>query len=86
MSTQSNARTLTGRVVSDKREQTRSVDIAWARRHPRYGKVVRHTTRIHIHDPKNESNLGDLVEIREGRPISKTKSWYLVKVIEVAQA
>ena len=78
------ARTVVGRVVSDKRDKTRSVDVHWARRHAKYGKVERCKTRCQIHDPNNESKLGDLVEIQEGRPLSKTKSWYLVKVIETA--
>lgn len=76
-------RTLTGRIISDKREKTRTVEVKWARRHPRYGKVIRGRTKYQIHDQDNESKLGDLVEIKQVRPISKTKSWALVRVVEV---
>jgi small subunit ribosomal protein S17 len=79
-------RTLTGRVVSDKRQATRTVEINWSRRHPRYGKVLRRRTKLHVHDPKHESSLGDLVEIKEVRPISKTKTWELVQVLEKAES
>lgn len=78
------ARTLTGRVTSDKRTATRTVEVQWSRRHERYGKVLRGRTVFHVHDPKHESALGDLVEIKEVRPISKTKNWQLVKVLEKA--
>lgn len=80
-------RTLTGRVVSDKRQATRTVEINWSRRHERYGKVIKGRTKVHVHDPKHESKLGDFVEIKEVRPISKTKTWALVKVLgEKAEA
>lgn len=79
-------RTLTGRVISDKRQATRTVEISWSRRHPRYGKILRKSTKLHIHDPNHESRLGDLVEIKEVRPISKTKTWQLVKVLEKAES
>ncbi|MDQ3018509.1 MAG: 30S ribosomal protein S17 [bacterium] len=75
-------RTLVGRVTSDKRQATRTVEINWSRRHERYGKVMKGRTKVHVHDPKHESKLGDLVEIKEVRPISKTKTWQLVKVLE----
>lgn len=76
--------TLVGRVTSDMRDKTRTVVIEWARRHPMYGKVMRKTTKYHIHDPENTSHVGDLVEIKEVRPVSKTKTWALVKVLETA--
>jgi small subunit ribosomal protein S17 len=75
-------RTLTGRVVSDKRQATRTIEINWSRRHERYGKVIKGRTKVHVHDPKHESKLGDIVEIKEVRPISKTKTWALVRVLE----
>lgn len=75
-------RTLIGRVTSDKRQATRTVEVKWSRRHPRYGKVVRKSTVFHVHDPLHESKLGDLVEIKQVRPISKTKTWQLVQVLE----
>ena len=84
IATEKKARTAVGRVTSDKRDKTRSADVNWARRHPKYGKVVRCRTRCQFHDPNNESKMGDLVEIKEGRPVSKTKTWYLVRVIESA--
>lgn len=77
-------RTRIGRVTSDKRTATRTVEVQWSRRHERYGKVMKGRTVLHVHDPKHESALGDLVEIIEVRPISKTKTWQLVKVLEKA--
>jgi small subunit ribosomal protein S17 len=58
--------------------------VEWAKRHPRYGKVERKESKCHVHDPNNLSKLGDLVEIKQIRPISKTKTWQLVQVIEQA--
>lgn len=75
-------RTLIGRVTSDKRQATRTVEVQWSRRHDRYGKVMKGRTVLHVHDPKHHSKLGDLVEIKEVRPISKTKTWQLVQVLE----
>ena len=77
--------TLTGRVTSSKRDKTRTVEVEWSRRHPTYKKVVKGITKFHAHDENNESKEGDLVEIRECRPVSKTKTWVLVKVVEQAQ-
>ncbi len=79
------SRTLVGRVTSDKRQATRTVVVEWSKRHDTYGKVMRGQTKLHVHDPKHESNLGDLVEIIQVRPISKTKTWQLVKVVEKAE-
>ncbi len=78
-------RTLTGRVISDKRQATRTVEVLWSRRHPTYDKVMKGRTKLHIHDPNHESKLGDLVEIKQVRPVSKTKTWQLVQVLEKAQ-
>lgn len=77
-------RTLRGRVVSDKIEKTIVVTIERFVKHPIYGKFIKRTTKLHVHDEKNDSNIGDIVEIKECRPISKTKSWTLVRVIEKA--
>lgn len=86
MSTTENVtRTLTGRVISDKRVATRTVEVQWSRRHERYGKVMKGRTKLHVHDPKHESKLGDLVVIKEVRPISKTKTWQLVNILERAE-
>ena len=82
MSEAKTVRTLTGRVTSDKRQATRRVEVKWSRRHATYGKVVKGRTVLHVHDPNNESKLGDLVEIKQVRPISKTKSWQLVQILE----
>ena len=70
-----------GVVTSDKRDQTRTVKIARLVKHPKYGKFLRRQTTCHVHDEKNESNLGDTVEIVECRPRSKQKRWELVKVV-----
>ena len=78
--------TQVGRVVSDKRDQTRKVVVEFLAKVPKYGKYVRRRSVFHIHDQKNESGLGDKVEIAPCRPISKTKSWRLVKVLEKAPA
>lgn len=77
-------RILQGRVVSDKMDKSIVVVIERFVRHSIYGKFVRRTTKLHVHDENNDSNIGDIVEIRECRPISKTKSWKLVRIIEKA--
>jgi small subunit ribosomal protein S17 len=73
-----------GVVESDARDQTRKVVIHFSVRHPKYGKYIRRRTVLHVHDEKNESKNGDTVEIAECRPISKTKSWVLTRVIKSA--
>ena len=80
----SNPRTLTGRVVSDKMDKSATVVVERLVRHPVYGKYVRRSSKFHVHDETNECRAGDLVTIRECRPISKTKSWMLVSVDERA--
>ncbi|CUX96199.1 30S ribosomal protein S17 [Candidatus Gullanella endobia] len=75
-------RTLQGRVVSDKMEKSIVVAIERFMKHPIYGKFIKRTTKLHVHDENNNSNIGDIVEISECRPISKTKSWTLVRIIE----
>lgn len=77
-------RTLTGRVISNKMDKSIVVKIERRVKHPVYGKYVSKTTRIKAHDEKNECNEGDKVTIAESRPISKTKSWTLVKIEERA--
>jgi len=71
-----------GVVTSDKRNKTRTVEVSFAARHPKYGKYVRNRTVLHVHDEGNESKAGDVVEIAECRPVSKTKSWTVVRVVE----
>mgnify|MGYP002661621346 FL=1 len=77
-----NASVLTGRVVSDKMDKSITVLIGRLVRHPLYGKQLRRSTKIKAHDEDNVCQQGDLVRIKETRPISKTKSWTLVEVVE----
>ena len=71
-------------MVSDRGDKTIRVEIEWTYKHPKYGKYLRKTTKFGVHDEKNEAKVGDTVEITECRPISKTKTWRLVKVVEKA--
>jgi small subunit ribosomal protein S17 len=71
-----------GVVETDQREKTRKVVVAYLAKHPKYGKFVRQRTVLHVHDEKNESRAGDVVECAPCRPISKTKSWKLVRIVE----
>ena len=80
------ARTVTGRVISDKMDKTITVLVERKVPHPVYGKYVRRSTKIHAHDEQNECKQGDKVMIEECRPIAKTKAWRLVKVVEKAVA
>jgi small subunit ribosomal protein S17 len=71
-----------GIVASDKRDKSRKVVIDFRARHPKYGKYVRGRTVLHVHDEANDSREGDVVEVAQCRPISKTKRWRLVRVVE----
>lgn len=71
----------TGSVVSDKMDKSATLLIERKVKHPLYGKFVKKSTKIHFHDEKNECGIGDTVQITECRPISRTKSWTLVKVL-----
>ena len=71
-----------GRVVSDKMDKTVVVAVEWRRPHRVYKKPVRRETRFVAHDPANECRLGDTVRIREGRPMSKTKRWRVVDILQ----
>jgi small subunit ribosomal protein S17 len=73
-----------GVVVSDKGDKTIRVEVHWMYKHPKYGKYLRKRTKFGVHDEKNEAKVGDTVEITECRPVSKTKTWRLVKVVEKA--
>lgn len=75
---------LIGIVAGDKMNKSRRVEVERVFRHPKYGKTVRRKTVCHIHDEKNESHQGDLVEIVECRPLSKLKRWSLVRVVQPA--
>ena len=71
-----------GVVETDQRAKTRKVVVSYLDRHPKYGKYVQKRTVLHVHDEKNESKTGDVVEVAQCRPISKTKRWRLVRVVE----
>jgi small subunit ribosomal protein S17 len=74
-----------GVVVSDKADKTITVRIDTARRHRRYSKIVRTSRTLHAHDERNDANIGDTVIVREARPLSRTKRWRLVQVVERAK-
>jgi len=80
-----NKRTLTGVVTSDKMDKTVTVLVERAVKHPVLGKVVRRSKKYHAHSPNNEFKQGDTVMIEETRPLSKTKSWAVTKLIEKAK-
>jgi len=75
----------TGKVVSDKREKTITVLVEKWKVHPKYKKRLKVRKKYHVHDPKKEAKIGDVVMVRESRPISKTKKWILVKIIKKAK-
>ncbi len=77
-------RALIGRVVSDKMDKTITVAVERRVKHPMYGKFIRRSTKLHAHDESNDCRLGDLVMVEQCRPLSKTKTWRLVKVLESA--
>ncbi|MCI6863337.1 MAG: 30S ribosomal protein S17 [Anaerobiospirillum succiniciproducens] len=79
------ARTLRGRVVSDKMQKACVVAVERRVKHPIYGKILKRTTKFHVQDVNNEARTGDFVEIRECRPVAKTIAWTLVSVIEKAE-
>lgn len=78
-------RTLTGKVVSDKMDKTVSVLIERQLKHPLYGKIIVRSNKYLAHDEANQAKAGDVVEIREGRPISKNKAWTVTRVVKQAQ-
>jgi small subunit ribosomal protein S17 len=71
-----------GVVETDARQKTRKVVVNYTDKHPKYGKYIRKRTVLHVHDEGNESKAGDLVEVAPCRPISKSKSWKLVRIVE----
>lgn len=79
------ARTFVGKVVSDKRAKTITVLVERRAKHELYGKIVAKSNKYHAHDEKGEYKMGDVVEISESRPISKTKSWVVTRLVERAQ-
>ena len=81
-----NKRTLNGRVVSDKMQKTVTVLVERRMKHPLYGKYVTLSKKYHAHDENGEYHEGDLVEIEECRPLSKTKAWRVTKLLEKSRA
>jgi small subunit ribosomal protein S17 len=81
-----NQRTLVGRVVSDKMQKTVTVLVERKVKHPRIGKIVTRSSKYHAHSEANEFKQGDLVEIAECRPLSKTKAWKVTKLLEKSKA
>ena len=79
-------RTMTGKVVSDKRAKTITVQVERRVKHALYGKIVGKSGKYHAHDEKGEYKTGDVVEITESRPISKTKNWVATRLVEKAAA
>jgi small subunit ribosomal protein S17 len=80
-----NQRKLVGRVVSDKRTKTVTVLVERRVTHELYGKIVGRSRKYHAHDEKSEYKMGDMVEIAESRPISKTKSWVVTRLVQKAR-
>ncbi len=83
--TRDTRKTRVGRVVSNKMDKTIVVAIEDNVRHPKYGKIIKRTVKIHAHDEKNECGIGDIVMVMETRPLSKTKRWRLVEIVEKAK-
>ena len=84
MSEEKSKRTLIGRVVSDKMDKTVTVLVERRVKHPMYDKIIVRSKKYHAHNGDNQAKTGDLVEIRESRPMSKTKSWAVAKLLEKA--
>ncbi|MDH5408426.1 MAG: 30S ribosomal protein S17 [Gammaproteobacteria bacterium] len=84
MSEQKKERTLMGKVVSDKMNKSITVLVERRVKHPVYGKYMRRSTKLHAHDENNDCSMGDTVTIKECRPLSKSKSWMLVSIVERA--
>ena len=77
-------RTMTGKVVSNRMDKSITVLVERRVKHPVYGKYMTKSSKVHAHDEKNECNVGDVVSLSESKPISKTKSWQLVSILENA--
>ncbi len=77
-------RTLQGRVISDRMDKSITVQVERRVKHPIYGKYIRRSTKVHAHDENNECRIGDTVVVEQCRPLSKTKKWRLVRVVERA--
>jgi len=86
MSEEQKKRTLIGTVISNKMDKTVTILIERKVKHPLYGKYIKRSTKLHAHDETNQCNEGDVVEIVSCRPISKSKSWNIVNVLEKTQS
>ena len=84
MAAEKRTRTVTGRVISNKMDKTVTVLIERRVKHPVYGKYITRSSKIHAHDEQNSCNVGDTVMVAESRPLSKSKTWKLVEVVESA--
>jgi len=80
-SEEKNGRTMVGKIVSDKMQKTIVVMVERTVKHPKYGKIMKRRTKLHAHDESQVGKIGNIVKIRETRPLSKTKCWELVEVI-----
>jgi len=85
MSERAKRKERTGVVTSDARDKTITIDVTASKRHMKYDKVVPSRTRLHAHDENNEARVGDVVRVSETRPLSKTKRWRLVEIVERAR-
>ena len=85
MSERANRKERTGVVTSDARDKTITIEVVAAKRHMKYDKVIPSRSRLHVHDENNEAKLGDTVRVAETRPLSKTKNWRLVEIVERAR-
>jgi small subunit ribosomal protein S17 len=83
---QAKGRTVTGKVISDKMDKTVTVLVERRVRHPLYGKYITRSSKLHAHDEKNECKIGDVVTVYETRPLSKTKTWALLRIEEHAKS
>jgi len=84
MATEKTVRTIQGRVTSNKMDKTITIAVERKVKHPIYGKFIKRTTKLHAHDETNQCNEGDLVTVRECRPLSKSKNWMLVEIVTKA--
>ena len=85
MSERSRRKVRVGVVVSDARDKTVTLEVQDTKRHPRYAKTVPRRSRLHAHDEQNEARLGDTVRVMETRPLSKTKRWRVIEIVEKAR-
>jgi small subunit ribosomal protein S17 len=84
MATEQSTRTVQGRVLSNKMDKTITIAVERKVKHPIYGKFIKRTTKLHAHDETNQCNEGDVVTVRECRPLSKSKNWVLVEIVTKA--